>query len=83
MRPGETNQMKPDVKLSTGRVIKHREEATGAHTAYSDDGKAMSGAEWAEYCVLVKASVVANPPATRAEQNRRALARDLAQKRFG
>lgn len=53
MRPNEVRQ---DIKLSTGRIIRHTRMPNGAQDATPTTGDiAMTHAEWAEYCAIVLA----------------------------
>lgn len=52
---------KPDIVLSTGRVVSHRPylsngEANGATEAYIKDGGEMTNEEWIEYCQILSAN---------------------------
>ena len=62
----ETNT-KPDITLSSGRVVTHTREAGGNWLATMADGGPMSEAEWSDYCLRVQlASVEAIDAAKRA-----------------
>lgn len=45
---------KPDITLSTGRVVTHKENPAGYTDANLTDGGEMTEAEWQEYCEIVR-----------------------------
>jgi hypothetical protein len=60
----QTKRQRPDVTLSTGRVVRH--EPNENCTVVMADGGEMSGMEWAEYCEAIrpkprKANYAMNP----------------------
>ena len=51
-------QTKPNIQLSTGRVVAHRPylsngQPNGATEAYLTDGTEMTDDEWTEYCSIL------------------------------
>lgn len=48
-----TEISKPDIILSTGRVVRHTRMANGAHNADMADGGDMSESEWEDYCSIL------------------------------
>ena len=49
---------KPDITLSSGRVVTHTREARGNWLATMADGGPMSEAEWSDYCLRVQLASV-------------------------
>lgn len=44
--------MKPQVFLSTGRIVFHRQHENGSTEAYLLNNECMTDSEWTEYCQL-------------------------------
>ena len=68
-RAADQSKAKPDVTLSSGRVVSHYVMNNGAQHAYMADGGRMSEAEWSDYCIRVQLASVEACDRARAERH--------------